>query len=814
MTTSNTTVLKDVVAYVDVWSSDKRANYSKPFIQQLLEMGAQVSKTFNKQVTHVVFHNGHPATWRKAKKSHVKLVSVLWIDRCHEEGVHGDEELYPASNDESNPVLRNKKHRCMQPRDCPQRTPENDRRMKKKLDKLMKDMAPKQPMFIDVSPIFIDEDSGIVYSPSCKRADYMAERLKDMKEKHANISPTASQLIESSSPSGPKPLLGNSPTVFKFLYDNPDDDSSASVAALGHSADKENACKESDTTEHTQHDKYLTKEFEKSWLSPCPLKCPDFETSEEEGTIQTKPIRSSIGKKTTEKAKSVGVIQSDVKEVTSADGKGTGKEKRKSRTESCSPVGKPLEQSADKSEKGRRSIQATKTMVGTKTSNSPGAVNSSGCLLAPTISGPDYSPFQKKRTRRKPSLSALAHLFSQSSDSQNVASISNDVGDDMFEDFFSMPNDHKIPKKPLLPGLHEMRDLHIPFRMDSVPKKRKQRRSDNAETATNNSKKKRVEKSGDKCSRQQSVAKTEHESPPQQNVKESLPALDPPNATLTLIAKSKRQSTLPFVKSSGSAAKPVSASVRSPKPTNGATSLELRNHTVCHLSHTFQSKGSEQKSAAALTELPIEGRENQNKHTDTSEKINKAKSFRTLVMTSMPTDKQQTVVEVVKTLGGFSITNRVCQSTTHVVSGEHRRTINVLLGIARGCWIISFEWILWSLEQRQWLPEEPFELSEQFPAAPICRLQRHLSTGRYQQDLFQDQPTMFVSQRSQPPATSLVELIQLCGGKVCKVLRQAGICIGKYSGRRPGGTRILSEQWVLDSITHLKQLSYDSYNLE
>lgn len=41
----------------------------------------QVSKTFNKQVTHVVFSNGHPATWRKAKKSDVKIVSVLWIGR-------------------------------------------------------------------------------------------------------------------------------------------------------------------------------------------------------------------------------------------------------------------------------------------------------------------------------------------------------------------------------------------------------------------------------------------------------------------------------------------------------------------------------------------------------------------------------------------------------------------------------------------------------------------------------------------------------------------------------------------------------------
>lgn len=132
--------------------------------------------------------------------------------------------------------------------------------------------------------------------------------------------------------------------------------------------------------------------------------------------------------------------------------------------------------------------------------------------------------------------------------------------------------------------------------------------------------------------------------------------------------------------------------------------------------------------------------------------------------------------------------------------------------------------------------------------AQICRLQRHLSAGEHQQDLFQNQPPMFVSQHSKPPTQNLVELIQLCGGTVCRTVRQAGICIGKYSGRIPQGSIVLSEQWVLgkifsivsvliqnhficvvmlsslfasffkhfisDSITCLKQLSYDHYILE
>lgn len=89
----------------------------------------------------------------------------------------------------------------------------------------------------------------------------------------------------------------------------------------------------------------------------------------------------------------------------------------------------------------------------------------------------------------------------------------------------------------------------------------------------------------------------------------------------------------------------------------------------------------------------------------------------------------------------------------------------------------------------------------------ICRLQRHLSAGEHQQDLFQSQPAMFVSQHSQPPTQSLIELIQLCGGTVCKTVRQAGICIGKYNGRRPEGSRILSEQWVLGKSFSAKHIN-------
>ncbi|XP_049927314.1 microcephalin isoform X2 [Epinephelus moara] len=811
MTTgNNTSVLKDVVAYVDVWSSDKTANYSKPFIQQLQEMGAQVSKTFNKQVTHVVFNNGHPATWRKAKKSAVKLVSVLWVGRCHDDGVRVDEELFPALNDESNPVLKNKKHRCMQPKDSPERTPENDRRMRKKLDKMMKDLAPVQPLVTDVSPIIIDEENGIVYSPALKRSDYMAQRLRDMKEKRENLSPTASQMIESRTPTGLKPSLGSTPTILKLIYDQSDDDSSASAAEPAYSPDKEEGRTQVDVTDHDHLEQRHRKSSTKPWLSPCrdvprrissPVKCPDFkEEDDTKGTGQKKSRRTSVRKKPAEKLQSVGLLESPCKDRRSDKSKNCQKEKRRSQMKTSHP-------SPNKSEKGKGKNKAATSSTETKTHFCLDAVDSSSCLsssaeigdAAVELSKQTATPLQKLPKRARLSLSALARSFTLSTDCKSATSDTvNGDNDNVFEDYFSPANHHQGSKRPL-PNLPVETDIQIPFELDSVPHKRKQRRSESVGSETISKKKRKLEKN------QQSDASSEPQSHPQQDVKESLPSLEGPSADVTLVARRQRQSTLPFTSTTkGDAVKPRRKSTPvQPTVLTEPDTEPQKNSDVNVLSHSSESRGNVRTVAAGLTEVPPEDKEeNHNKQVSLSlqNMVNKTKTMRTLVMTSMPTEKQHTVAQVVTTLGGFSIVDRVCESTTHVLSGSDRRTLNILLGIARGCWILSFEWILWCLEQRQWIPEEPYELSEQFPAAQICRLQRHLSAGEHQQDLFQGQPAIFVSQHSQPPTQSLVELIQLCGGTVCKTVRQAGICIGKYSGRRPEGSRILSEQWVLGKI--------------
>ena len=51
------------------------------------------------------------------------------------------------------------------------------------------------------------------------------------------------------------------------------------------------------------------------------------------------------------------------------------------------------------------------------------------------------------------------------------------------------------------------------------------------------------------------------------------------------------------------------------------------------------------------------------------------------------------VAAVLKQLGGWILEPIVSPKTTHVVCGDEKRTINLLRGIAYGCWILRQEWV-------------------------------------------------------------------------------------------------------------------------
>ncbi|XP_014725007.1 PREDICTED: microcephalin isoform X1 [Sturnus vulgaris] len=195
-------VLKGISAYVEVWSSNRTENYSKTFERQLLDMGAKVSKTLNKHVTHVVFKDGRLTTWKKAQEMSVKIVSVLWVEMCRETGVHVDECLFPAVDTNEGFLLPIKKHKCMQPKDYVDKTPENNRKLQRRLNQIAKELALQKTAVTaetDVPVLLFEDNGSLIYSPVNKIKDQcntMERGIKAMKEKRENLSPTGSQVTQ------------------------------------------------------------------------------------------------------------------------------------------------------------------------------------------------------------------------------------------------------------------------------------------------------------------------------------------------------------------------------------------------------------------------------------------------------------------------------------------------------------------------------------------------------------------------------------------------------------------------------------------
>ncbi|KAK4824623.1 hypothetical protein QYF61_016929 [Mycteria americana] len=123
--------------------------------------------------------------------------------------MHVDESLFPAVDTNEGLPLLIKKHKCMQPKDFVEKTPENDRKLQRRLDQMAKELAVQKTAVnaeTDVPVLLFEDNGSLVYSPVNKikeQCSAMERRIKEMKEKRENLSPTASQMsqiLPSSSP--------------------------------------------------------------------------------------------------------------------------------------------------------------------------------------------------------------------------------------------------------------------------------------------------------------------------------------------------------------------------------------------------------------------------------------------------------------------------------------------------------------------------------------------------------------------------------------------------------------------------------------
>ncbi|XP_058058682.1 microcephalin [Anopheles bellator] len=184
-----------------------------------------------------------------------------------------------------------------------------------------------------------------------------------------------------------------------------------------------------------------------------------------------------------------------------------------------------------------------------------------------------------------------------------------------------------------------------------------------------------------------------------------------------------------------------------------------------------------------------------------------------LATTNLHTEQSAFVKEALRTLGGFIAEPDVTDNTTHLVTLEPRRTVNLLRALIRGLWIVRYEWIVESVRQERWLPEEQFEVRDFSTAVQINRSERQAFGSNYRNALFADYGPFWISRRCAVPAEQLREILLLCRAKVAESRTKAKYLIVPQAPDRDYRTNeqqiCIDPLWILDSITvnKVKKLS-------
>ncbi|XP_054417134.2 microcephalin isoform X6 [Pongo abelii] len=771
-------ILKDVVAYVEVWSSNGTENYSKTFTTQLVDMGAKVSKTFNKQVTHVIFKDGYQSTWDKAQKRGVKLVSVLWVEKCRTAGAHIDESLFPAANtNEHLPSLIKKKRKCMQPKDFNFKTPENDKRFQKKFEKMAKELQrQKTSLDGDVPVLFFESNGSLIYSPTIEinssHHSAMENRLQEMKEKRENLSPTSSQMIQQSH-DNPSNSLCEAPLNISHdtlcsgesfaggLHSSFDDLCGNSGCGnqerkLGGSINdiKSDMCISSlvlkaNNTHSSPSFTHLDKSSPQKFLS---------NLSKEEINLQ----RNIAGK----------IVTPDQKQAAGMSQE-TFEEKYRLSPTLSSTKGHLLIHSRPRSS----SVKRKRVSHGSHS--------------------PPKEKCKRKRSIRRSIMPRLQLCRSEGS-LQHVAGPALQAlscGESSYDDYFS-PDNLKERNSENLPPESQLPSSPAQFSCRSLSKKERTSIFEMSDFSCVGKKTRTVDIISFTAKTISSLQKTGNG--------EGLATLScltseessAPEEALRCCRQAGKEDACPegngfsytiedpvLPKGHDGDLTPLEGNLEEVKEAvglkstqNKGTTSKISNssegeaqseHEPCFIGDCNMETSTEEKEnlpggySGSVKNRPTrhdvlddscDGFKDLIKPHEELKKSERGKKLlwfiagqlmrnfflvgcrgffiknlenltptRTLVMTSMPSEKQNVIIQVVDKLKGFSIAPDVCETTTHVLSGKPLRTLNVLLGIARGCWVLSYDWVLWSLELGHWISEEPFELSNHFPAAPLYK---------------------------------------------------------------------------------------------
>ncbi|EDV56412.2 microcephalin [Drosophila erecta] len=276
--------------------------------------------------------------------------------------------------------------------------------------------------------------------------------------------------------------------------------------------------------------------------------------------------------------------------------------------------------------------------------------------------------------------------------------------------------------------------------------------------------------------------------------------------------KSNRKSRLSLTGSSSSVQKRRRSLATPAKSSSSELCAPVALPKAVTTTQEEKSKNNEETIGASLNTVP----EVEESISITGEEVDKPKGksrsrIRTLVHTNMHQEQINVINKALRKLRGMRLDPTVTQHTTHLVSLEPRRTLNLLRGLMRGVWIVSYQWVLASIRAGKWISEEPYELTRFSRAIEICRTERQAFGVHYHCELFRFMEPFYVSSLCRPVQfNNMKELLLLGGATLTENRFKAKYVIGDK--RRAVDDRIyLDPYWVLDSITNMQIQRFGKY---
>jgi len=165
-------------------------------------------------------------------------------------------------------------------------------------------------------------------------------------------------------------------------------------------------------------------------------------------------------------------------------------------------------------------------------------------------------------------------------------------------------------------------------------------------------------------------------------------------------------------------------------------------------------------------------------------------------------------VQGVTLLGRFEVCDRQSDQAVgchvYVLGNGGRRTGKLLDAIARGCWVVTVDWVLASISEGKWKPFEEYEATDIYPGAKIARE----SIGSKAKGLFNGEK-VGIAGTPRMPIREISSLIESCKGTLsdyrCDYLIVASSATwSELDEMESSKCSRVTEKWFFDSIANWK----------